>query len=81
MTINSRDYERAEEMRAARRRELDLCRCAWPAVKLRNGSGHGPHCPAHLDFVARRDQGGLTAEQAGQYDGPVPPGAILQPPS
>lgn len=53
--VNSQDYERAAEMREARRRELDLCRCAWPAVVLRNGSGHNSNCPAHLDFVTRRD--------------------------
>jgi hypothetical protein len=53
--INEETYRRAAEMRQARARELGLCRCAWPAAVLRNGSGHGPNCPAHLDWLARRD--------------------------
>lgn len=34
--------KRREVIRALRR-----CRCAYPLVRYRNGSGHAPDCPAH----------------------------------
>lgn len=53
--------DKLKQARLLRRREralLAMCNCAYPIDRYRNGSGHHPECPTHLEVMAQKSSQG-----------------------
>lgn len=45
----------ARRLRKEKIKVLRMCKCCWPIITYRNGSGHDDECPAHIYYLEQKD--------------------------